>query len=53
MTWSWENERDGYMLSTLIDPWLLYPIIMSLKGFRYPLYWPRWNKVLGEMIKRR
>ena len=26
MTWSWENDADGYMLSTLIDPWLLYPL---------------------------
>lgn len=51
MTWSWENPRDGYMLSTLIDPWLLYPIITMLKGPRYPLYWPRWNNILGVMIK--
>ena len=39
------------MLSTLIDPWLLYPIITGLKGWRYPLYWPRWNNILGVMIK--
>jgi choline dehydrogenase-like flavoprotein len=39
------------MLSTLIDPWLLYPIITALKGPRYPLYWPRWNNILGVMIK--
>jgi choline dehydrogenase-like flavoprotein len=51
MTWSWENEQAGYMLSTLIDPWLLYPIITALKGIRYPLYWPRWNRILGVMIK--
>jgi choline dehydrogenase-like flavoprotein len=51
MTWSWENPQDGYMLSTLIDPWLLYPIINSLKGLQYPLYWPRWNHILGVMIK--
>ncbi len=51
MTWSWENPQDGYMLSTLIDPWLLYPIITSLKGLRYPLQWPRWNNILGVMIK--
>jgi choline dehydrogenase-like flavoprotein len=51
MTWSWENQRDGYMLSTLIDPWLLYPIINTLKGPKYPLYWPRWNNILGVMIK--
>ncbi len=51
MTWSWENLDEGYMLSTLIDPWLLYPIITALKGPRYPLYWPRWNNILGVMIK--
>ena len=39
------------MLSTLMDPWLLYPIITSLKGLRYPFYWPRWNNILGVMIK--
>jgi choline dehydrogenase-like flavoprotein len=51
MTWSWENDEVGYMLSTLIDPWLLYPLITALKGPRYPLYWPRWNNILGVMIK--
>jgi choline dehydrogenase-like flavoprotein len=51
MTWSWENLDDGYMLSTLIDPWLLYPLINMLKGPKYPLYWPRWNNILGVMIK--
>ena len=51
MTWSWENPDAGYMLSTLIDPWLLYPIITTLKGLRYPLYWPQWNNILGVMIK--
>jgi choline dehydrogenase-like flavoprotein len=51
MTWSWENLETGYMLSTLIDPWLLYPIITIMKGLRYPLYWPKWNNILGVMIK--
>lgn len=51
MTWSWENPDAGYMLATLMDPWLLYPIITALKGPRYPLYWPRWNNILGVMIK--
>lgn len=51
MTWSWENPEAGYMLSTLIDPWLLYPVITALKGPRYPLTWPRWNNTLGIMIK--
>jgi choline dehydrogenase-like flavoprotein len=51
MTWSWENLDAGYMLSTLIDPWLLYPIINALKGLRYAATWPRWNHTLGVMIK--
>jgi choline dehydrogenase-like flavoprotein len=51
MTWSWENEEVGYMLSTLIDPWLLYPLITALKGIKYPFYWPRWNNISGVMIK--
>ena len=51
MTWSWENADEGYMLSTLMDPWLLYPLINSLKGFKYALTWPRWKNTLGVMIK--
>ena len=51
MTWSWENREEGYMLSTLIDPWLLYPLINSLKGVKYALTWPRWKNTLGVMIK--
>jgi choline dehydrogenase-like flavoprotein len=51
MTWSWENLEAGYMLSTLIDPWLLYPMINALKGLRYAATWPRWNHTLGVMIK--
>jgi choline dehydrogenase-like flavoprotein len=30
---------------------LLYPLITTLKGLKYPLYWPRWNNILGVMIK--
>jgi choline dehydrogenase-like flavoprotein len=51
MTWSWENLDEGYMLSTLMDPWLLYPLINSLKGLKYALTWPRWKNTLGVMIK--
>jgi hypothetical protein len=51
MTWSWEEPDGGYMLSTLIDPWLLYPLINSLKSPKYARYWPRWNNTLGVMIK--
>jgi hypothetical protein len=51
MTWSWEDPQTGYMLSTLMDPWLLYPLINMLKGPQYALKWPRWNNILGVMIK--
>ena len=51
MTWSWENLDEGYMLSTLMDPWLLYPLINSLKSLQYALTWPRWKNTLGVMIK--
>jgi len=51
MTWSWENQEVGYMLSSLIDPWLLYPLINMLKGPKYALTWPRWSRTLGVMIK--
>ena len=51
MTWAYANDEIGYMLSTLIDPWLLYPLVTALKGLRYPLTWPRWGRTLGVMIK--
>jgi choline dehydrogenase-like flavoprotein len=51
MTWSWENEDAGYMLSTLTDPWLMYPLAAVRKGIGPALNWLRWNKMLGVMIK--
>jgi len=51
MTYAWADDEVGYMLSTLIDPVLMYPIITALKGWRYPLTWPRWGNTLGLMIK--
>ena len=51
MTWSWENDKDGYMLSTLTDPWLLYPLIAIRKGIVPALRWTQWNNMLGIMIK--
>jgi len=51
MTWSWENDDAGYMLSTLTDPWLLYPLAAIRKGLGPALGWLRWNKMLGIMIK--
>jgi choline dehydrogenase-like flavoprotein len=51
MTWSYEDLDAGYMLSTLVDPWLLYPLMAALKDPRLVLSWPRWGNVLGVMVK--
>ena len=51
MTWSWENEDAGYMLSTLTDPWLMYPLATARKGIRPALRWLKWSNMLGVMIK--
>jgi len=51
MTWSWENDADGYMLSTLIDPWLQYPLIAMRVGVGPTLRWVNWGRTLGVMIK--
>jgi choline dehydrogenase-like flavoprotein len=53
MTWSCEDPELDVMYSTLIDPWLMYPIIMGIKGPAWPLTWPRWGRTLGVMIKLR
>jgi choline dehydrogenase-like flavoprotein len=51
MTWSFADDDLGVLYSTLIDPWLMYPIIMAVKGPTYPLTWRRWGRTLGVMIK--
>ena len=51
MTWSWESPENGYMLSTLTDPWLMYPLAAVRKGLRPALSWFQWHKMLGIMIK--
>jgi choline dehydrogenase-like flavoprotein len=51
MTWSYEDEELSVMYSTLIDPWLVYPLIMMTKGPAYSLTWHRWGRTLGVMIK--
>ncbi len=51
MTWSYADDELGVLYSTLIDPWLMYPIIMAAKGPLYPLTWGRWRNTLGVMIK--
>lgn len=51
MTWSYADDDLGVLYSTLIDPWLMYPIIMTMKGPKYPLTWNRWGRTYGVMIK--
>ena len=51
MTWSWESPDAGYMLSTLTDPWLMYPLAAVRKGIGPALRWFQWHKLLGIMIK--
>jgi choline dehydrogenase-like flavoprotein len=51
MTWSYADDELGVLYSTLIDPWLMYPIIMTRKGPSYPLTWHRWGRTYGVMIK--
>ena len=53
MTWSAEDAELDVMYSTLLDPWLMYPIIMLVKGVTWPLTWGRWGTTLGVMIKLR
>jgi choline dehydrogenase-like flavoprotein len=51
MTWSCPDDELGVLYSTLIDPWLMYPLIMALKGPTHPFSWYRWGRTLGVMIK--
>ena len=51
MTWAWENEEEGYMLSTLVDPWLNYPLAMVRDDWKHLRTWSQWNHILGVMIK--
>jgi choline dehydrogenase-like flavoprotein len=51
MTVSWADDENGYMLSPLIDPWLLYPLIMATKGPKYPFTAVHYRNTFGMMIK--
>jgi choline dehydrogenase-like flavoprotein len=51
MTWSYADDDLGVLYSTLIDPWLNYPVAMLRKGPVYSLTWHRWGQTLGVMIK--
>jgi choline dehydrogenase-like flavoprotein len=51
MTWSYADDEIGAMFSTLIDPWLNYPVVMLTKAPEHVLSWRRWGRTLGVMIK--
>lgn len=51
MTWSYADDEIGAMFSTLIDPWLNYPVVMLTKAPAHVLSWGRWGHTLGVMIK--
>jgi choline dehydrogenase-like flavoprotein len=51
MSVGYSDLEHGYMLSTLIDPWMLYPIMATLKGPRYLLTWRNYRRMMGVMIK--
>jgi choline dehydrogenase-like flavoprotein len=51
MTWSFTDAERRFMLSTLADPWLLYPVIAALGRPRDALSWPYFSRMLGVMIK--
>jgi choline dehydrogenase-like flavoprotein len=51
MSVGYSDHEHGYMLSTLIDPWMLYPIMATLKGPRYLLSWRNYQRTMGVMIK--
>jgi choline dehydrogenase-like flavoprotein len=51
MTWACVEPDTGAMLSTLVDPWLLYPVIAARADWRFVRTWPRWSTLLGVMVK--
>lgn len=44
-------DNDGFMLSHLIDPWIMFPIAMYYKGLRYLPKTIHYRHLLGIMIK--
>jgi hypothetical protein len=50
MTWCWENPAVGYMLSTLTDPWLMYPLAAVRKGIGPALRWLQWNNRISSLV---
>ena len=51
MAWSYANDEIGALFSTLIDPWLNYPVVMLTKNPSFISTWRNWGRTLGVMIK--
>jgi choline dehydrogenase-like flavoprotein len=51
MSWSWRDPDQRFMLSTLVDPWLMYPLAVAPQGFRQIPSWARYGSIQGIMIK--
>jgi len=51
MSWACPDDDLGVLYATLVDPWLMYPIVMMTISPRYALTWPRWSRTMGIMIK--
>jgi choline dehydrogenase-like flavoprotein len=51
MTWSAVDDELGVMYSTLLDPWLMYPLILARQSLRQPMTWGRYGHTLGIMVK--
>jgi choline dehydrogenase-like flavoprotein len=51
MSWSYADDEIGVMFSTLIDPWLNYPVVMLTKSPSHVATWRNWGQTLGVMIK--
>ncbi len=51
MSWSYADDELGVLYSTLIDPWLNYPVVLAKKGLGFSSSWHRWGHTLGVMIK--
>lgn len=51
MTWSYADAELGVLFSTLIDPWLMFPLSVMRAGASELLRWPKYRRTMGIMIK--
>ena len=51
MTWSYADEELGVLFSTLVDPWLMFPLSVMRAGASELLRWPAYRRMMGIMIK--